>query len=274
MSGMRAGNREINIINMSLLDILCGAMGAFCFMMLALFPYWSPTGVGAKDAAAKSEQMQRELEELKEQLRRSGGAAAADALERLEKLQKQIQQLEGENNRLRKDLEDEKKYSSRMEMRNATVVTATWTTAAHDIDIMIHMPGLKTTGGKIQPLPNPAVKEGHFFGGDYSYGMSRGPGFDLWLMRDTVAGSRCDVYYKFLANNGNPEPARVSGHVIHDSTLSLLPAVVMPQERTVKKVGTLIVNPNYSLRFEPVPELAESYRQQLAAARQSQPGTK
>src|SRR6266436_3367863 len=35
---MRRRNREVNIFNMSLLDILCGALGAFCFMMLSLFP--------------------------------------------------------------------------------------------------------------------------------------------------------------------------------------------------------------------------------------------
>lgn len=35
---MKRQNREVNIFNMSLLDILCGALGAFCFMMLALFP--------------------------------------------------------------------------------------------------------------------------------------------------------------------------------------------------------------------------------------------
>jgi len=34
----RRRNREVNIFNMSLLDILCGALGAFCFMMLSLFP--------------------------------------------------------------------------------------------------------------------------------------------------------------------------------------------------------------------------------------------
>jgi hypothetical protein len=35
---MKVRRREVNIFNMSLLDILCGALGAFCFMMLALFP--------------------------------------------------------------------------------------------------------------------------------------------------------------------------------------------------------------------------------------------
>ena len=45
---MRARNREINIFNMSLLDILCGALGAFCFMMIVLLPYYKP---GAADDA-------------------------------------------------------------------------------------------------------------------------------------------------------------------------------------------------------------------------------
>ena len=39
---MKPRNREINIFNMSLLDILCGALGAFCFMMLSLLPYYRP----------------------------------------------------------------------------------------------------------------------------------------------------------------------------------------------------------------------------------------
>ena len=41
---MRARPREINIFNMSLLDILCGALGAFCFMMLVALPYYSSGG--------------------------------------------------------------------------------------------------------------------------------------------------------------------------------------------------------------------------------------
>ena len=38
---MKPRNREINIFNMSLLDVLCGALGTFCFMMLVLFPFYS-----------------------------------------------------------------------------------------------------------------------------------------------------------------------------------------------------------------------------------------
>ena len=38
---MRSRNREVNIFNMSLLDILTGMMGAFLFLMLGMVPYYS-----------------------------------------------------------------------------------------------------------------------------------------------------------------------------------------------------------------------------------------
>ncbi|HKV53284.1 MAG TPA: hypothetical protein VJN94_01465 [Candidatus Binataceae bacterium] len=38
---MKPRNREINIFNMSMLDILTGALGAFCFMTLALMPTYA-----------------------------------------------------------------------------------------------------------------------------------------------------------------------------------------------------------------------------------------
>ena len=42
--GMRARSREINIFNMSLLDIWCGALGAFCFMMPCSCRIYKPPG--------------------------------------------------------------------------------------------------------------------------------------------------------------------------------------------------------------------------------------
>lgn len=52
---MRARRREINIFNMSLLDILCGALGAFCFMMIVALPYYIPPGSGLELRKAQEE---------------------------------------------------------------------------------------------------------------------------------------------------------------------------------------------------------------------------
>jgi hypothetical protein len=44
---MRARSREINIFNMSLLDILTGMLGAFLFLMLGLVPYYTKAKAAA-----------------------------------------------------------------------------------------------------------------------------------------------------------------------------------------------------------------------------------
>src|SRR5579863_9046812 len=51
---MKPRNREVNIFNMSVLDLLTGALGAFCFLTLALFPsYYKAHRAGAAKARQK-----------------------------------------------------------------------------------------------------------------------------------------------------------------------------------------------------------------------------
>jgi hypothetical protein len=66
---MKPRNREVNIFNMSLLDILTGALGAFCFMMLALFPYYTKAQKqGAAASAGNAEQLQQQLEDANKRI--------------------------------------------------------------------------------------------------------------------------------------------------------------------------------------------------------------
>jgi hypothetical protein len=53
---MKPRNREVNIFNMSVLDLLTGALGAFCFLTLALFPsyYKSASAPEPPDANARA----------------------------------------------------------------------------------------------------------------------------------------------------------------------------------------------------------------------------
>jgi hypothetical protein len=150
------------------------------------------------------------------------------------------------------------------------VVAVNWGTQNHEVNAFVHCPGVTSGNGKSQPPIDPTTRQGGYFYGDINYGMLRGPGMNFWVMRDTVAGSRCDIYYKFLANNGNPQPAVIYGSYLHDGRQYILPAVEMSREKTGYKVGTLFINPDYSLRFEPVPDLAASYQKQLEAARKPQ----
>ncbi len=64
---MKPRNREVSIFNMSVLDLLTGALGAFCFLTLALFPsYFKVTGANAAVSSADAAQAKKAAEQLKQ----------------------------------------------------------------------------------------------------------------------------------------------------------------------------------------------------------------
>ncbi len=95
---MARRNREINIFNMSLLDILCGALGAFCFMMLALLPYYKPPGTetATRQNQQKTEELMTKIQEAGQKM--SDSPAVEDLRQLVEELRKQIQEMQGQLN--------------------------------------------------------------------------------------------------------------------------------------------------------------------------------
>ena len=89
---MRKQNREVNIFNMSLLDILCGALGAFCFMMLALFPSY----IKAKNATDGSSGDVEQRAQSAEQQAREAQQQAQEAQQQAQQAQQQAQQARAE----------------------------------------------------------------------------------------------------------------------------------------------------------------------------------
>jgi hypothetical protein len=90
---MARRNREINIFNMSLLDILCGALGAFCFMMLAALPYYTPGSIPAQERDKEVQALLNEIDEvIKKQLKNEElGQEPVEKLKRLEAGIKELQ---------------------------------------------------------------------------------------------------------------------------------------------------------------------------------------
>jgi hypothetical protein len=113
---MKRRNREVNIFNMSLLDILCGALGAFCFLMLTLFP-----------DHIKAKQLQEQIAKMED----SGGAAA-----RAEEAERKQREAE-------KRAEDaEKKAETAKERQSLAYMQVFWREDV-DIDIWVLMPNGK-----------------------------------------------------------------------------------------------------------------------------------
>lgn len=95
---MRARRREINIFNMSLLDILCGALGAFCFMMLVALPYYKPPGSekDLREAQAETQRLLRDLEKMKDRM--SDPKSIAEMEELIRRLEARVKALQGQVN--------------------------------------------------------------------------------------------------------------------------------------------------------------------------------
>ena len=102
---MRARRREINIFNMSLLDILCGALGAFCFMMIVALPYYIPPGKARdlRKSQEETDKLMRDLEKMKERLPNQKSIEEMEEL--LKRLEAQVKALQGQVNILTADKE-------------------------------------------------------------------------------------------------------------------------------------------------------------------------
>jgi hypothetical protein len=174
---MRPRNREVNIFNMSLLDILCGALGAFCFLMLALFP-----------DHAKAKQLQARVDELE----KSGvGMTAGDMREKLDEAEKRAEQAE-------KELDQAKAEQSLL------YVQLFWRTG-QDVDLWVQ--GARS--GKWYG-PKPSVVPRDQFGGELR-DRAKGPAREVFWSSDVAYPG---LEYRFFAQlqsaNGITEPVTVS----------------------------------------------------------------
>lgn len=260
---MKSRNREVNIFNMSLLDILCGALGAFCFMMLVLFPYWRPGGMNAAKLEKQAEEMRQQMEELQRQLQDLPNAPK-DILDRFQRVQQQLQQQQADLNRAQQDLEEKERQLKKLEKRNPIVVAVDWKTSGHDVDLYLHSDYV-TSGGEKPPAFDPARKQSVFFNGEVNTDCSRGPCEEVWLMRDVPSGGNIEVCYKLFATNGNPAEASLFGYYLHEGKFDVLPPARFSGDKTGACVANLLVSPDYSIRVQPKPEYAQAYSELLGS---------
>jgi hypothetical protein len=248
---MKAGNREINIFNMSLLDVLCGALGAFCFLTLSLFPFY-----GRPDAAAEgvskevADQQKRELEQLRKELEqaRSRGDSAAEA----KALRKQVEQLQKQLASERKETQYYQNEYNRYSVRNPFSVQIWWTGRDHDVDLYILDPTIdeKLKRPRSEP-PDPAKKQWPVWTGDVRTEGLAGSGSETWMMRDVPAGEY-KAYYKLYSWKDSSGQSQVAGQYMTTSGAKLPVVTISPSNRLVF-VGTFVMDQQRNLSFRPAP---------------------
>src|SRR4030088_2922184 len=195
---MRARRREINIFNMSLLDILCGALGAFCFMMLVALPYYKPgagTNAQTRENQQKTDELMREIEKLKDQL--GNPNAAEDLAELLRKLQAQIQSLQGQVNQLTSENQqltaDNKELDRKLRFKKPFLVVLSAGEMNQDLDLYVR-DDLKGEKYQNPPFDPTSLLLSVYCEGDLGRGDPR-RGRSVWVTTDNPA----NIHYKIYA---------------------------------------------------------------------------
>lgn len=271
---MKPKNKEVNIFNMSLLDILCGALGAFCFMMLVLFQYWKPESPDVKKAKVDTAQLEQKLGDLMKQMKNMSNLSP-EAVAQLQQMQRdfaalqsrmatlkaQVQQSQAQAEAYRKQADDARKQAKKLEVRNPIVVGMFTLTRDHDVDLYVK-------DSKMEEA-DPRKQQGTKWPGDVFFNAVKGPSTDVWLMRDVPAGEY-KIYYKFVGRNGNPAPAQVGGYYMQYNSLIYLPVLTLNQEPKAVYVGSIMVQQNYDSGFKVASEFEKIFEEQREQRRQRQ----
>ena len=159
---MRARNREINIFNMSLLDILTGMLGAFLFLMIGLVPYYAKVLSGqliSVEDRQKFEELKKLLDKgLKGPLSPEEAEQLRNALNRLLAQNQQLQNTLAQTNQ---DLQavTADRDALRDKMRIFVTIMAQWPSEKVDLDIFLIGPD-GIAGPKPEKLLGKDVKVG------------------------------------------------------------------------------------------------------------------
>lgn len=251
---MRTRTREVQIFNMSLIDILCGALGAFCFMMLVLLPYYKPANEDLRKQEANTQDLLKQLEKLKDAAKDS--ALAQDMTEMIRRLEEQLRQMQGllnqltaENDTLKKEnqsLADKNESLTEENLKQALTLNSrrpfvTLVSAASQQRLELYLQKEDVIGGlKSNPPFDPTLPlQRPFSEGDVK---AYSPGSAAWMVRDIAPNARYKVYVKLV----NVDAAArffipVEGIVVGESQRwhIQLPRVTLVAPRFWSLMGTL-----------------------------------
>ncbi len=230
---MKRFNREISVFNMSMLDVMTGALGAFLMIMIILLPHYrreTPellseirdqearisaleadvsaaqaalaearaelTEAENRAAAAEARAQAAEAERDAERAARVEAERRADAAEaQLADAERRARESETERDRLRERLD-----------KTFLVVLSQWQTDAQDVDMHVVDPtgahfyfGQKTVAGRR---------------GELSEDQTSGPGIEVWQIEEADPGEY-RVYVKLYSRSGNPANPSVRGRVYY-----------------------------------------------------------
>lgn len=166
---MKKKNREINIFNLSMLDMISGAMGAFLIIMIILLPYYNKDTVSVVD---KLEQVEKELKSEKKENK---------------ELEDQNKYYQEENRKQENKNKNYQKVITKLRSKHYLIAIIHWSNK-DDVDLHIKDPKGKHFFYSKKKFSN--------YPGELTEDIKVGPGIESWVTEKLYDGN-----YEFYIKN-------------------------------------------------------------------------
>lgn len=219
---MRPRNREINIFNLSMLDVICGSLGTFILLMIILLPYYKKDNIN----------YQQEIQQIQQQLDASRQQAQA-ALARASAAENQAQAALDR-------AQDAEHRAEQMLTKTFLVVYIRWSTPNQDVDLHVVDPSGAEFFYQKKMFPGRT--------GELSEDSQVGPGNEVWEIKDAPSG-RYEIYANLFARRGNTANPTVKGRIFFRDGSKPLPEIVLTEVKTKKPIGVVTIKDDGTVQF-------------------------
>lgn len=220
---MKRRNREINIFNLSILDMITGAMGAFLIIMIILLPYYKKETIDYQQELQQARAAE-ETARMAVQAAQTAQRAAEETASKAEELTLAAQ-ADAQQNRQRADA------ATQQLAKTFVLVHIQWDTKFQDVDLHVVDPSGAEFSYEHKTFP------GH--SGELSVDSQFGPGNEVWSNPSAAVGDY-RVYANLYDLHGVHDTPTVTGSVIHRDGTSALP----PTRLLVKQQKYLVATVN------------------------------
>ena len=222
---MKPRNREINIFNLSMLDVISGAMGAFLIIMVILLPYYKKETIDYERELKQS----RASEAIARQAAQAAEAAqlSAEAIALTAQQSERAAQADANQNRQRADA------AAQQLAKTFLLVHIQWGTKLQDVDLHV-----------VDPTGTEYYYEHKSFpgrSGTLSVDSQFGPGNEVWSTPNASPGDY-RIYANLYNTHGVTDTPTVIGSVIHRDGSTALPPTQLSTKQQKYLVATVTVS--------------------------------
>ena len=256
---MRMPRREINIFNLSMMDVISGAMGAFLIIMVILMRYYKEDAdLTAQRTAAEQQfdQIQQQIDEAIRQLQETTDLDVAALLRKLEEMKRQLTDARRDVTRLTNDLQAARNRARQLETQNEElqreneilkqrvefnepfVVQADWkSTVPVDVDVHIES-DIQSDKNEILAF-DPRIEWLPIFRGDLRADAGSTDGPDIWVLNGTRRGATYRIFVYIHSVPPGLSEATVDTLFVNRFLKQPFGAVTLTPERNWQLVGLL-----------------------------------